>query len=199
MKQLITFVFMGLVLASCSLWTARPKDKLFITTEPAGAQVFIGEKAMGSTPLQLATKEVNKYAKGGYITLLIKKEGYQEISGIYHLEGMDNFRFKLSALGQKQFKERMIKDFSPNTNRMIRKLLEIQGFMIVRDFAQAKRELVAFMVEYPNIASTNTMMATIELDNKDPAKAKAYLFRALQLDSEDMTAKRLLDELKDIQ
>ena len=166
-----------------------------IKTEPPGATVIAqktGNK-LGETPLEIRQVDIDKIREGEFAAFTITRKGYRDSQVVLHIDGINNFTMKMPKLSEEHFRDWVLHGYGARTNVMTRKLLEIQGFVIVKQMDRAKTELINFQEKYPNIAASYTMLGNIYYYNKDFGNARSQLLRALVLDKDDSTAQRLLN------
>lgn len=68
--RLISLAVISCYMAGCSLFGPRSQS-IGVSSEPQGAQVFVGEKLMGTTPLHF------EVARGDFHIVEVRKPGYQ--------------------------------------------------------------------------------------------------------------------------
>lgn len=75
---------------------------------------------------------------------------------------------------------------------IISKLLRVQFMLIRGEFSEARENILSIEEMHPNIATVYTLLAYIEMQSRDYAKAKKYLSQSLKLNKNDSMAKRML-------
>lgn len=68
--RLIALAVISCYMAGCSLFGPRSQS-IGVSSDPPGAQVFVGEKLMGTTPLHF------EVARGDFHIVEVRKPGYQ--------------------------------------------------------------------------------------------------------------------------
>jgi hypothetical protein len=198
MKLFLLFLIMVFMM-SCS--SSAKKDgevtHMKIQSEPSNAEVIgVDGIKLGLTPLELPLSVVDKYQKNGYFPLTIRKQGFVENKFLVQMKGIDQYQFKLEPISLSHFNDWLLGSYSKEANGMIRDLLTIQSLMFLKKFPEAKNQIIGFSQKYPNVAATQTMMASILINEENPTEAKAYLNRALSIDQTDSTAIRMLRMLE---
>lgn len=168
-----------------------------IQSEPSNAEVIgVDGIKLGVTPLDLPLSVVDKYQMNGYFPLTVRKQGFVENKFLVQMKGIDQYLFKLEPISLGHFNDWLLGSYSKEANGMIRDLLTIQSLMFLKKFPEAKTQIIGFSQKYPNVAATQTMMASILINEENPTEAKAYLNRALSIDKTDSTAIRMLRMLE---
>lgn len=166
---------------------------LELRSNPAGAEVFAlsGEK-LGETPLRIQGEVESKAAQNGRLSVVLRSPGFQNKELALDLSGSGYHEVTMSKLDEEYFSRQMLKDFSKQSNSMIRSLLQIQGLLILRKFDEAQAALVEFEKKNPNVAAAYVMMANIASYHGDAQKARSYLLRAASIDPDDPVVARML-------
>jgi hypothetical protein len=167
-----------------------------LRTDPPGAEVT--DRAggvLGTTPLTLEKEALAKVTDHDRLYVRIRKPGYEPRTLILDVDGADQHDIALSKLEEKYFTQTTLNDFTPEINGMTRELLQIQGLLVVRNNAQAERELEAFLKKYPHVAPALVMMANVELARGEREKARGYLTQASSIDPADPVVQRMLKAL----
>ena len=76
MKNILFFSILLLLNSSCATLLRSQKDKIDISSEPSGADIYVNGYRMGATPIKLELEANQTY----YIEF--KKEGYEPITKV---------------------------------------------------------------------------------------------------------------------
>jgi hypothetical protein len=198
MKLFLVLLIMVFMVSCSSLFKKDSEvTHMKIQSEPSNAEVVgVDGVKLGLTPLELPLSVVEKYQKSGYLPLTIRKQGFVEGKFLVQVKGIDLYDFKLEPISQVHFNDWLLGSYSKEANGMIRDLLTIQSLMFLKKFPEAKTQITGFSNKYPNVAATHTMMASILINEENPAEARAHLNRALSIDQTDSTAIRMLRMLE---
>ena len=187
---------MSVSLISCStnIFTKlAPKKFSLIESNPSMAEVITAKgDILGNTPLKMEGGELIKYAKDGYVALIVKKSGYIPREIVVPANGIDMYSVNLTSLNPNHFEKWVLKTYGSETNEMLRKLLQIQGLLFLKKFNLAEGRISIFQKSYPNIASSYTMLGNIYYHQEKFKEARDQLLRALSIDSKDETTIRFL-------
>lgn len=166
---------------------------VLIKTTPSESEVYATDGTfIGKTPLRLNSEQIAQYKTGTYIPFILKKDGYIEREVVAPLKGLDTFTFHLNPLNTQHFRKWVLTTYAPETNKMAREILTIQGLLFKNKLEEAKIKILEFQKDYPNLAAPYTMMGNIHMANKEFKDAKAYFLRALTIDPSDPSASRFL-------
>lgn len=193
--------FWSLSLASILLMSfcacSTPKRKLEIKSDPMGADIAnrAGEK-IGKTPFVLEGDAIAKVEQDGLAFLNLQMPGYEDKSVILEPKTETSMTVKLAKQESEYFKNKTLRDFSPEANRMVRDLLRIQGLVLMKNVEEAQRSLEDFQKQYPYIAATFVMLANVSLMKRDVPSARNYLLRAKTIDPLDPVILRMLKSLE---
>lgn len=186
------------LLAATAQSCASMQRQLEVTSQPAGAEVFnrAGEK-IGVTPLVLQDSALDKVLDDGRAYVQLRAPGYAAERLLLEFKGRDSHDIRLLKLDDSYFSEKVMADFMPQTNRMIRELLSIQGLIVVRKLDQAEKSLNEFQKQFPQVAASYVMHANIALMTGRKKEAKAYLLRARSIDPADSVVSRMIQGLEE--
>jgi hypothetical protein len=191
----ITFIITLFVL-SCSCASSSKKETLLsFLSEPEVVDIYAGGLKIGTTPFEVKNTDLVKYSENGYVLIKAKKIGSLDESFLIPIDGYGQFTLKLSPATDEHFKNWVMPSYSKEMNELARMLLHIQANMFLKEFNEAKSDIVLFQEKYPQIAAGHTMLATLALHENKKEEARGHLLRALELDRNDKTAIRLLNSI----
>jgi len=188
-------------LTGCSLtsWVNSSQMAIDMKSEPIGAHVFYEGKDLGQTPLALSNKELNNMGDASYVLLSIKKNKYKPVELTASKVGINTYKVKLERYTEESFKSEFLKEFQQEANKLIRKVLEAQGLLMVKNYKTLRPRLAALIKEYPYIGSLHTMEGVIHFQNRNLRKARSSFLRAITLDENDSSAKVLLKKVEEVE
>lgn len=188
LKKCAAVSMLALAATACAT-TGRVELK----SEPGGAEVsnLAGEK-LGQTPLSLKDDALAKAVRDGRFAVVLSSPGYADREVLMELHGDDTHTVRLRPLDESYFSQRLLNDFSRESNAMARELLQIQGLLIVKKLDEAEKRLTEFQKRFPNIAASYVLLGNIESARGNAQKARGYLARARQIDPADPVIARLL-------
>ena len=184
----LSVIFSGM--PSCGTLSKRVE----LRSEPAGAEVLTteGEK-VGTTPLVLENEILTKLSKNGRLRAVLASPGFQDRELSFEIRGSDQYDVRLTQLDTGYFSKRLLNDFPSQANAMTRELMRIQGLVFAKRLDEAGKLLAAFQSQYPNIAASYVLLASVESQRGKRDQARRYLLRAQSLDPSDPVAARILN------
>lgn len=165
-----------------------------LVSEPSGLEIqTLGGETLGTTPVILKNEALEKASSSdGLLAVRFVGPGYLPQTLIVEVRGADSYRMQPIKLDDSFFRRYVLRDFSGEHNAMVRDMLNIQGLIRVKKYAEAEQALVAFQERFPTIALSHVMLANLALVKKDKALARRYLLQAQALDSTDPVILRML-------
>jgi Flp pilus assembly protein TadD len=99
---------------------------------------------------------------------------------------------RLTKADQDYFSKKLLTDFSAETNKMARELMQMHGLVLAGKLDEAEKLLSEFQKQFPNIAASYVLSASIENQRGKRDSARRYLMRANQIDPNDPVVLRML-------
>lgn len=184
-------------LAGCSIFSSQNKrGTITITSVPPKADIFLGGNNIGQTPMEIPQSQYESSVQDGFVVVTIKRVSYYPQQVYAPVDGIKNINVDLSKIVDSDLEVLVQSGWLSKANEMTRRLLQIHGLMVAKKLNTAKAELIQFQKDNPNIAASYTLLANIYLVEGNLAEAQGLLNRAINLNSKDATALKLLNMLK---
>lgn len=182
-------------LASCA------SGSLKVTTVPEKADVFMaydGGQAtrVGETPLNIAGELLSR-KKGSYVSLLLKKEGYQTESVVVPTSyfgadlaitsKMDEYKLSMQCHDQTQALQKVSKGTA-----------SVQSLISANRLGEALQQVDALLSEYYNLSVLYDLKGNILYLTKDLNGALGAYERSLELDPSNTDTMRMRTKLRGI-
>jgi tetratricopeptide (TPR) repeat protein len=195
-KSALILCLKFLIMPSCSSLNQQQGFK--IQSEISEINIYSSQgDFIGKTPLELNREEMRRLGVGeNHYQFHARKEGF--VDGQYSLVLLSptTIKISLSHLGQEHFNQWILKKYSRETNKMIKEILEIQSLVFSSDRSQLENRISEFNQTYQNLAPAYTLQGSVYLRDGKYVEARQSLDRALSIDPEDLTAKRLVEEIE---
>ncbi len=190
--SLISLLFLGV---GCS--SLADKKGYKISSEIAEVKIFTPQgEYVGVTPIELTDAQMQKLSVGeGHFQFLARKEGHVDGQYSLVLNAPTTIQISLSPLSAEHFNQWVLKSYSNQTNKMIKEILEIQSMIFASDRAQLEPRIAQFNQTYGHLAPAHTLQGSVYLREGKMLEARQSLERALSIDPDDLTAKRLVEEI----
>lgn len=200
MKRIILRIFKSLItsliLSSCAHHSLKQNYKI---QSPLSEVIIMNTQGevIGATPIELTKEQLQKLQLGeNHYQFLARKEGFIDGQFSLVLSGPTTIKISLQQLNKEHFNKWVLKKYSNETNKMLKDILEIQSLVFSTDRAQLENRIIAFNQNYQNLAPAYTLQGSVLLRQGKLQEAHESLIRALSIDPEDLTAKRLVEEIE---
>lgn len=162
-----------------------------IRSTPEGATVSsrTGEK-LGVTPLKLQGDSLERNIEKNRLLVVLSHPGWVSRELWLDVSGGDVHDISLTQSNAAYFSEKVLTEYSPEINQLIRDLLQIQGMLILKKWDDAERALKETERRFPGVASIYVMLANIEEVRGNRQQAMSYLWRARSIDPQDPVVNR---------
>lgn len=196
LNRLIYLVTTSLILHSCA--GLQKMESFRIQSDLAEVSLYSSEgELIGKTPLELSPEQMQKLSLGeDHFQFVARKEGYVDGQYSLVLTSPTTIKISLKTLSSEHFNQWVLKKYSRETNKMLKEILEIQSLVFSADRTQLEARVAEFNQHYQNIAPAYTLQGSVYLREGRVIEARQSLDRALSIDPEDLTAKRLIEELE---
>ncbi len=185
-KVWLSFAVLALMLGACG------SKRLELRSDPQGATVYtLNGDELGKTPLVLESDKLSVLSQEGLLGVRLESSGYRPLGIFLELRGNDVFNLNLEKLDESTFRTKSLIENQQKLNQMIRELLAIQGKVSAQRLDEASKDLEKFQQNYPVIAVSYVLQASIAKMKGDRLTFERAIARALQLDAEDPVALRL--------
>ncbi len=200
MKSLISSILIAclkfMIMPSCSTMNQNLGYKIQSEINEISIYNSHGD-FIGKTPLELNQEQMRTLRVGeNHFQFYAKKEGF--VDGQYSLVLLSptSIKISLSPLRQEHFNQWILKSYSKETNKMIKEILEIQSMVFASDRSLLEVKIAQFNQTYQNVAPAYTIQGSVYLRDGKNTEARQSLDRALSIDPDDHTAKRLVEEIE---
>lgn len=195
LKMNTTICLIFLPLLGCSTGTVK------ITSMPEKAEVFIGYDGaqptkLGETPLSLEGEHISR-KKGSFLTLLIKKEGYQTESAILPTSYISSDLTFTSKLEDYKLTQQCA-DATQAIQKISRGTANVQYMVKSHRLVEALQQVDDLIREFPGVSVLYDLRGNILYLNKDLAGALNAYERSLELDPTNSDTSRMRLKLRGI-
>lgn len=196
LNQLLSLVSITFLLHSCA--GLKKMESYRIQSDLAEVSLFSADgEFLGKTPLELSPEQMQKISLGeDHFQFVARKEGYLDGQYSLVLTSPTTIKISLKNLSSEHFNQWVLKKYSRETNKMLKEILEIQSLVFSADRSQLEARVAQFNQTYQNIAPAYTLQGSVYLREGKVIEARQNLDRALSIDPEDLTAKRLVEEIE---
>lgn len=193
----LVFLLFSLLLTACSIASKdeNKRNVLIIKSVPEAALIEVGERRLGTTPLEVDIQSLQNEIVDGYVPIKISKPGYFSEKVYLPRKGLATINMKLDKISNEEVQKIVELLYSKDANQMTQAILEIQALLMTRRYTEVKNKLQIFNKEHPHIAAGYTLMGSVLMNEGKLEEARGYFSRAVGLNKEDQTAKRLLQIL----
>jgi len=196
MKNSIAVISILSFLVACTS-LKEIKRPLRVESIPSDCEVFSSTgKLLGKTPLDIPSESIAAFRDNSHLSLLLRKPEYVDTNLVIELKSVGSYKVKLNRMDDAHYAQWVMGAYSSKTNRMVREIMEIQGLLFARKNDQAKVRIEKFISQNGAIAAPHTIRASLALSEGKIEEAKVYVKKALNLDSNDMTARQLMNRLE---
>ena len=196
MKGFLPLFLSLFFLNACSIASKDNKRNILtIKSLPETANVFVGQRSLGVTPLEIDTKTLTNEVVDGYLPIKISKPGYYSEKVYLPKADLSSINMKLKEISRQDVQKIVELLYTEDANLMTQNILEIQALLMTRRYTEVKTKLQSFNKKYPHIAAGYTLMGSVLMNEGNLEEARGYFSRAVGLNKKDQTAKRLLQIL----
>lgn len=156
---------------------------LNLSSSPPGAEVFVGDKKIGVTPLEIGSSDLTEESGGGYI-MSLQYPGYDKV-WLWIPFGFRNLTTNINLLPFRAGKNTEVLQFSrADADQKLEKMMMFQTELLVRKSSDVPEDL---STEFPLTAAGHYLQALNLLNRGDTASAKESLLKALLISPNDST------------
>lgn len=174
---------------------------LRVNSSPEKAEVFVtyeGEQPnkIGETPLNLDSRVIDEN-RGKYLTVSIKKEGYQTESVIVPNTVMSS-TFDMSSRLEEYKLPLQCQDQTASIEKISRGVAQAQSMMQTSRLVEAQGQLSMLITDFPNVSVLHDLMGNVHYMNKNLEMAYASYRKSLELNPANVDTQRMVTKIQGI-
>lgn len=190
---LMAFISVGI--SACAGGSLR------VSSSPEQAEVFLtreGEAPMklGQTPLYIEETQMSG-SRSGYVTISVKKEGYQAESIVVPVAATRT-RIEVSSKLTEIVLPQQCLNQSAALDKLSRGIADVQSLIKSRNLESAQNRINNLLNEYPSIPVLYDLMGNVHYINRNLEAALGSYQKSLTLDPTNMDTQRMVNKLRDI-
>lgn len=185
---------MGLT-TGCAVGTLR------VNSTPDKADVYVayeGEQPtkVGETPLNLDGRLINEN-RGKYITVSIKKEGFQPENVIIPNSAMKSSIDMSSRLAENKL-PLQCQDQMASIEKISRGVAQVQSMLQSSRLVEAQGQLSMLITDFPDVSVLHDLMGNVHYINKNLEMAYASYRKSLELNPTNVDTQRMVSKIQGI-
>jgi hypothetical protein len=174
---------------------------LRVNSTPEKAEVYIayeGEQPskVGETPLNLDGRLINEN-RGKYLTVSIKKEGYQPENVIIPNSVMKSSVDMSSRLAENKL-PLQCQDQMAAIEKISRGVAQVQSMLQGSRLVEAQGQLSMLITDFPDVSVLHDLMGNVHYINKNLEMAYASYRKSLELNPTNVDTQRMVGKIQGI-
>ncbi len=190
------FEWFQIIVIGSIIGTSCSSKVIRVESKPTSAQVFLNDKPIGKTPMDLKSTDFKQEFNKPYVDIKVVNAGFEPKTMLVATNSIQKINVELKPYDKKYFETKLMSDFQDSSNELIREVLQIQGLIVAQKMDEAEEKNKNFMKRYPNVAAAFVLQSSIEVAKNNIDQAMKNLKRAAQIDPADPVVVRAMESLK---
>ena len=174
---------------------------LKVNSSPESADVYLADegqqpKKIGQTPVRLQARDLDE-ANGRFVTLYIKKEGYQSES-VMVPTGLINKSVEISSKLEEFKLPPQCREQTVTIEKIARGVAQVQILISSNKLYEAQTQLNLLLSDYPDVSVLQDLMGNVQYINKNLDGALVHYEKSLKIDSNNLDTQRMVTKIKGI-
>ena len=184
-----------MTLTGCAAGTLR------VNSTPDKADVFVayeGEQPskIGVTPMNLDSRVIDE-GRGRYVTVFLKKEGYQT-EALMVPTGLMKASLDISSKLEEFKLPLQCQDQTFAVEKIARGIANVQSLVQANNLTEAQGKITLLLDEYPNVSVLHDLMGNVQYISKNLEGALNAYQKSLNIDPSNVDTQRMVNKIRSI-